>query len=260
MVVPSGDGRGPEEAESDSVLAFAASPSGKLLALTDDSKRLVLLTCEASWRHVSTRFGLDTPHPNSLSWTECWPLTTVCVCLALCVFACVCDGLFACVCLFICVYRCVVRRCTSLHFSHTEDQLLAADKSGDVYSFSVQRPQEEGRLTMGHLSMLLALVRSARAIGTLRKTTLLIGIAAIIRSNVINDVNDIRFLTQKCNWGRVRLSRWTANWTDSGRCMCLYPESCNTQLVTLVCWRSAWVRKHIADIQWKKKSWGHFTE
>ncbi|XP_075886544.1 tRNA (guanine-N(7)-)-methyltransferase non-catalytic subunit wdr4 isoform X2 [Nelusetta ayraudi] len=106
----SGDGGGPDEAGSDSVLAFAASPSGKLLALTDDSKRLVLLNCESSWRHVST--------------------------------------------------RCVARRCTSLHFSHSEEQLLAADKSGDVYSFSVRRPQEEGRLTMGHLSMLLALALS----------------------------------------------------------------------------------------------------
>lgn len=59
VVVSSGDGGGSEEAGSDNVLAFAASPSGKLLALTDDSKRLVLLTCEASWRHVSTRLGLD---------------------------------------------------------------------------------------------------------------------------------------------------------------------------------------------------------
>lgn len=71
--------------------------------------------------------------------------------------------MYACLSVHLCVYvyRCVVRRCTSLHFSHSEDQLLAADKSGDVYSFSVQQPQEEGRLTMGHLSMLLALVRRA---------------------------------------------------------------------------------------------------
>lgn len=55
VVVSDSDGGGPEEAGSDSVLAFAASPSGKLLALTDDSKRLVLLNCESSWHHVSTR-------------------------------------------------------------------------------------------------------------------------------------------------------------------------------------------------------------
>lgn len=54
----------------------------------------------------------------------------------------------------------MVRRCTSLQFSHAEDQLLAADKSGDVYSFSVVEPQAEGELKMGHLSMLLAVVRN----------------------------------------------------------------------------------------------------
>lgn len=57
-------------------------------------------------------------------------------------------------------YRFVVRRCTSLRFSQAEDQLLAADKSGDVYSFSVVEPQKEGELKMGHLSMLLAVVRN----------------------------------------------------------------------------------------------------
>lgn len=63
----------------------------------------------------------------------------------------------------LCVYflqRWVVRRCTSLVFSHVEDELLVADKSGDVYSFSVVDPQREGELKMGHLSMLLALVRN----------------------------------------------------------------------------------------------------
>lgn len=55
VVVVSGDDGSSEEAGSDSVLAFAASPSGQLLALTDDSKRLVLFTCEGSWCHVSTR-------------------------------------------------------------------------------------------------------------------------------------------------------------------------------------------------------------
>lgn len=56
--------------------------------------------------------------------------------------------------------RFVARRCTALHFSHAEDELLAADKSGDVYSFSVAEPQAEGELRMGHLSMLLAVVRN----------------------------------------------------------------------------------------------------
>lgn len=61
------------------------------------------------------------------------------------------------VCLLI---RWVVRRCTSLVFSQAEDELLVADKSGDVYSFSVVEPQKEGMLKMGHLSMVLAVVRS----------------------------------------------------------------------------------------------------
>lgn len=62
------------------------------------------------------------------------------------------------VCVCVC-YRFVVRRCTALQFSNTEDELLVADKSGDVYSFSVAEPQMEGELKMGHLSMLLAVVR-----------------------------------------------------------------------------------------------------
>lgn len=58
------------------------------------------------------------------------------------------------------LYRWVMRRCTSMVFSQAEDELLVADKSGDVYSFSVVEPQKEGKLKMGHLSMLLAVVRN----------------------------------------------------------------------------------------------------
>lgn len=106
-----GDEGGAEETGSDRILAFAASPSRKLVALTDDNKRLVLLRCEASsWRCISVRF--------------------------------------------------VVRRCTSLAFSQAEDRLLAADKSGDVYSFSVSDPHQDGELKMGHLSMVLAVTLS----------------------------------------------------------------------------------------------------
>ncbi|KAM6978176.1 tRNA (guanine-N(7)-)-methyltransferase non-catalytic subunit wdr4 [Tautogolabrus adspersus] len=106
----SSDGGASEETGSDKVLAFAVSPSGKLVALTDDNKRLVLFRCEPSWQCVSVRW--------------------------------------------------VVRRCTALLFSQTEDELLAGDKSGDVYSFSVTEPQREGELKMGHLSMLLAVTVS----------------------------------------------------------------------------------------------------
>ncbi|XP_011471936.2 tRNA (guanine-N(7)-)-methyltransferase non-catalytic subunit WDR4 isoform X1 [Oryzias latipes] len=99
-----------EETGNDEVLAVATSASGKLLALTDDTKRLVLFGCEPSWRCISTRW--------------------------------------------------VVRRCTALTFSRAEDELLLADKSGDVYSFSVVEAQRDGELKLGHLSMLLAVVIS----------------------------------------------------------------------------------------------------
>ncbi|XP_077391997.1 tRNA (guanine-N(7)-)-methyltransferase non-catalytic subunit wdr4 isoform X2 [Festucalex cinctus] len=91
---------------NDIILAFIISPSGKLVALTDDSKRLVLFQCEHSWQCVSTRW--------------------------------------------------LVRRGTSLVFNKEEDEVLVADKSGDVYSFSVMQPEREGELKMGHLSMVLA--------------------------------------------------------------------------------------------------------
>ncbi|XP_025719301.1 tRNA (guanine-N(7)-)-methyltransferase non-catalytic subunit WDR4 isoform X2 [Callorhinus ursinus] len=51
--------------------------------------------------------------------------------------------------------RTVVRRCTALTFMASEEKLLVADKSGDVYSFSVLEPQGCGKLELGHLSMLL---------------------------------------------------------------------------------------------------------
>ncbi|XP_059866251.1 tRNA (guanine-N(7)-)-methyltransferase non-catalytic subunit WDR4 isoform X1 [Delphinus delphis] len=51
--------------------------------------------------------------------------------------------------------RTVVRRCTALTFTASEEKVLVADKSGDVYSFSVLEPHGSGRLELGHLSMLL---------------------------------------------------------------------------------------------------------
>ncbi|XP_026886648.2 tRNA (guanine-N(7)-)-methyltransferase non-catalytic subunit wdr4 [Electrophorus electricus] len=56
--------------------------------------------------------------------------------------------------------RWVVRRCTSLVFSWAEDELFVADKSGDVYSFSVVEPDQQGELKLGHLSMLLGITLS----------------------------------------------------------------------------------------------------
>ncbi|ELV10325.1 tRNA (guanine-N(7)-)-methyltransferase subunit WDR4 [Tupaia chinensis] len=51
--------------------------------------------------------------------------------------------------------RTVVRRCTALTFTASEEKVLVADKSGDVYSFPVLEPHGCGRLELGHLSMLL---------------------------------------------------------------------------------------------------------
>ncbi|XP_066891286.1 tRNA (guanine-N(7)-)-methyltransferase non-catalytic subunit WDR4 isoform X2 [Kogia breviceps] len=51
--------------------------------------------------------------------------------------------------------RTVVRRCTALTFTASEEKVLVADKSGDVYSFSVLEPHGNGKLELGHLSMLL---------------------------------------------------------------------------------------------------------
>ena len=52
----------------------------------------------------------------------------------------------------------MVRRCTALTFTASEEKILVADKSGDVYSFSVLEPHGGGRLELGHLSMLLDVV------------------------------------------------------------------------------------------------------
>lgn len=63
-----------------------------------------------------------------------------------------------------------MRRCTALTFTASEEKLLVADKSGDVYSFSVLEPQGCGQLELGHLSMLLDVVRGwcARRVGQSR--------------------------------------------------------------------------------------------
>uniref|UniRef100_A0A4W3JHI2 WD repeat domain 4 n=1 Tax=Callorhinchus milii TaxID=7868 RepID=A0A4W3JHI2_CALMI len=56
--------------------------------------------------------------------------------------------------------RTAARRCTSLAIPQAEDRVLLADKSGDIYSFSIHQPQEAGHLQLGHLSMLLAVAVS----------------------------------------------------------------------------------------------------
>ncbi|KAF1654588.1 tRNA (guanine-N(7)-)-methyltransferase non-catalytic subunit WDR4, partial [Eudyptes chrysocome] len=54
--------------------------------------------------------------------------------------------------------RFVNRRCTSLIITAAEDKILVADKSGDVYSYSITEPQADGKLELGHLSLLLDVV------------------------------------------------------------------------------------------------------
>ncbi|XP_043557378.1 tRNA (guanine-N(7)-)-methyltransferase non-catalytic subunit wdr4 isoform X3 [Chiloscyllium plagiosum] len=51
-----------------------------------------------------------------------------------------------------------LRRSTSLTITGAEDRILLADKSGDVYSFSISHPDSPGQLQLGHLSMLLAVI------------------------------------------------------------------------------------------------------
>lgn len=54
--------------------------------------------------------------------------------------------------------RCVSRRCTTVRFTLDDATVVVADKSGDVFRFSVSKPQEEGELLLGHLSMVLDMV------------------------------------------------------------------------------------------------------
>ncbi|XP_034279817.1 tRNA (guanine-N(7)-)-methyltransferase non-catalytic subunit WDR4 isoform X3 [Pantherophis guttatus] len=56
--------------------------------------------------------------------------------------------------------RPVMRRCTSLIITSTEDKILVADKSGDVYSYSIIEPKNAGTIELGHLSLLLDLTLS----------------------------------------------------------------------------------------------------
>ena len=49
------DDGGADDTGNDVILAVAVSPSGRLAALTDDSKRLVLFRCDSPWQCISTR-------------------------------------------------------------------------------------------------------------------------------------------------------------------------------------------------------------
>lgn len=77
------------------------------------------------------------------------------------------DGEFFCVCTNrkqLCLYgrsdralisnRTLVRAASRARFTPTND-IIVADKSGDAYLFSSSKPDEDGKLLLGHLSMLL---------------------------------------------------------------------------------------------------------
>lgn len=51
--------------------------------------------------------------------------------------------------------QCLPRKASRLVFSPDSKHLLVADKNGDVYSLDPEKPDEEARLLLGHLSMLL---------------------------------------------------------------------------------------------------------
>lgn len=53
------------------------------------------------------------------------------------------------------------RRGTSLVITAAEDKIFVADKSGDVYSYSITEPQADGKLELGHVSLLLDVVSAS---------------------------------------------------------------------------------------------------
>uniref|UniRef100_A0A8C5JGG9 WD repeat domain 4 n=1 Tax=Junco hyemalis TaxID=40217 RepID=A0A8C5JGG9_JUNHY len=57
--------------------------------------------------------------------------------------------------------RFVTRRCTSLVITAAEDKIFVADKSGDVYSYSITEPKADGKLELGHVSLLMDVALSA---------------------------------------------------------------------------------------------------
>ncbi|XP_046463302.1 tRNA (guanine-N(7)-)-methyltransferase non-catalytic subunit WDR4-like [Daphnia pulex] len=53
------------------------------------------------------------------------------------------------------------RKVSSLTFNSDSSQLLVADKAGDCFTYSLNEPTGQGKLILGHLSMLLAVVVSS---------------------------------------------------------------------------------------------------
>jgi tRNA (guanine-N(7)-)-methyltransferase subunit TRM82 len=54
--------------------------------------------------------------------------------------------------------RSVAKRAVALSFVNTEEEILVADKAGDVWSFHLKNLESESKLLLGHVSMLLDMV------------------------------------------------------------------------------------------------------
>ncbi|KAJ8299677.1 hypothetical protein KUTeg_023737 [Tegillarca granosa] len=68
--------------------------------------------------------------------------------------------------------RQIEKRCTEVTFTSDEQYVLVADKSGDVYRFSVLEVEKDGELLLGHLSMLLDLICNKTTDGMIAVWTL----------------------------------------------------------------------------------------
>ncbi|XP_053384224.1 tRNA (guanine-N(7)-)-methyltransferase non-catalytic subunit wdr4-like isoform X2 [Mercenaria mercenaria] len=55
----------------------------------------------------------------------------------------------------------VARRCTAITFPQNEKEVVVADRTGDVYRFSLIDTDSDGELILGHLSMILDVVISS---------------------------------------------------------------------------------------------------
>lgn len=80
-----------------------------------------------------------------------------------------------------------------------EDKILIADKSGDVYSYSITEPQADGKLELGHLSLLLDVVSMCLPVVTDLHSCLCLGLSLLLLSQIwefffyINEVRGLGF-------------------------------------------------------------------
>ena len=56
------------------------------------------------------------------------------------------------------IFRLVAGRCTAITFPQHEKEVVVADRTGDVYRFSLIDTDASGELILGHLSLILDIV------------------------------------------------------------------------------------------------------